>query len=852
MNHIFSSSSPRFSHRRLVRSIVLGASAWALLSAVSTLSAAPVSEPSVEDAGAFERLIARTVALRFPAIHYSHQELDDDASERLFEEYFSLLDPQHSYFLAEDLESFDHLRDRLDNLLKMGRVHFAYEVYNLYLERVRERIAFVQELLEDGVDLTAEEYYVPDRSEADWPADADARRTLWRRQVKNLLLTYSLMQTAGEDDPQAPESEIPTDDEDDSEDGQTDDEDAQADPTAKTATGEDRPPDEDQAAMRDNVDDAESKDAVDSPTTPPKRPEKTPEERVVDYFQRHLTIMEERDPIEVLEFFLLALARVYDPHSSYMAPDTEEDFDIHMKLSLEGIGALLTSEDGYVKIADIIAGGPAEQDGRLQPGDRIIEVSQGEGEAVDVINMPLRKVVDLIRGPKGTEVVLTVIEAEKGLGGVPVQIDIIRDEVKLKEQEAKAEIVPLDDCGARIADHEDGTDENEDRDGEAADEHRILLISLPSFYRDFQAEQRGEKEFKSSTRDVQRLIETHVDNGGLDGVILDLRGNGGGSLTEAVDLAGLFFTKGPVVQARYSNGDVRVLRDQDGETTFTGPLAVLVDRRSASASEIVAAVLQDMGRAVIVGTGATHGKGTIQTLYHLAREFQRLPAPFNSKEPGTLKITIGKFYRINGGATQLRGVHPDIVFEDYSDHLELGERSLTNPLPWDSINPVAQKYEQSVKPLVPKLKERSGARNAESATYAKRLELIRLFAERQEHDRVPLQREARVAYHEEQQKLSEQFERISRSGDNQDRNADDEEDDNQATDEETPRLWRKDDYVMAESCRILSDLIHLRAGEPLCDIQQQLPPEPELAGGADVDPDTEAPLRDVAGTDITD
>ncbi len=743
------------------------------------------SASAVEKAGSFERLVARSVAARLPNMHYSHKELDDEVSEQFFEEYFNLLDPQRSIFLAEDLESFGHLRDRLDNLLQMGRVHFAYEVYELYLKRVRERGEYVETLLDNGVDLTKEEYYVPDRSEADWAANNQERERLLRKQVKNLLLTYSLLDNT----------------ENEEEDNGEKREDDEADETDK-----DKDKDTDKDADDDADDDAK-----------PAAPKKTPEERVMDYFDRQETLFEDRDSIEVLELFLLALAQVYDPHSSYMAPDTEEDFDIHMKLSLEGIGAMLTTEDGYVKIADIIPGGPAQQDGRLQPGDRIIEVSQEDEDPVDVINMPLRKVVDLIRGPKGTEVVLTVIEAEKGLGAVPVQIDIVRDEVKLKEQEAKAELLTMDKFGHPV--------QNDDDDGEnRSRSDRILLVSLPSFYRDFEGEKKGDKDYKSSTRDVRRLIDKHAAEDDLDGVVLDLRGNGGGSLTEAVDLAGLFFTKGPVVQARYSNGKVRVLRDKDGETAFAGPLTVLVDRRSASASEIVAAVLQDMGRAVIAGTEATHGKGTIQTLYHLEREFQNLPAPFNEKPPGSLKITVGKFYRVNGDATQLRGVEPDIVFPDYSDHLELGERSLSNPMPWSRIDPVKYSKDDSVRTHLSRLRQRSDERREESDAYAERMEKIRFFAEQRERERVPLQREAREEYHKQQEEFSERFADKTST-----ETVEPPEDQDSSEDEEAQTLWRDDDYVLTEGCRILSDLIRLRAGEEPCDIERQIPAEDQLA-----------------------
>ncbi|MFW5802385.1 MAG: carboxy terminal-processing peptidase [Verrucomicrobiota bacterium] len=799
--------------RSLIRLRTL-ASPRLLLLVLTLACGISAAKDAPERGDAFERLIARTVAMRLPKMHYSHQKLNDDVSEQFFKEYFNLLDPQRSTFLAEDLESFAHVSERLDNLLQMGRIHFAYEVYELFLKRVKERAQYVESLLDNGVDLTKEEFYVPDRSEADWPADKRERETLWRKQVKNLLLTYSLIDSAEDE-------ESDDDAQEDNDKDAKEDEASNADANDANNAKDESDADTDESGNGET--DAEEDDPKDT-AAKPATTQKTPEERVLNYFNRQQTLFEDRSSIEVLELFLLALAQVYDPHSSYMAPDTEEDFDIHMKLSLEGIGALLTTEDGYVKIADIIPGGPAQRDGRLQPGDRIIEVSQDDENPVDVINMPLRKVVDLIRGPKGSKVVLTVIEAEKGLGAVPVHIDLVRDEVKLKAQEAKAELLPIDECGYPVQAEDDNDNDND----ENQPANRILLISLPSFYRDFEGEKNRDQDFKSSTRDVRRLIEKHATEDDLDGVVLDLRGNGGGSLTEAVDLAGLFFTKGPVVQARYSNGEVRVLRDKDGETVFSGPLTILVDRRSASASEIVAAALQDMGRAVIVGTEATHGKGTIQTLYHLEREFQNLPAPFNEKPPGSLKITVGKFYRINGEATQLRGVEPDIVFPDYSDHLELGERSLSNPMPWSQIDPVKYSRDDSVSPYLERLRQRSRDRRKQSEAYAERMEKINFFGERQKQKRVPLQREARTEYHRQQEEFSERFADKTPEGILE---PSDDEDSDQ--DEESQNIWRLDDYVLVESGRILADLIRLRADKKLCDIERQVPLEEELANSSD-------------------
>lgn len=758
---------------------------------VSSLCYVVAQEQPDREPGAFERVIARTVASRLGDLHYAQRELDDELSERVFREYFELLDPQHVYFLASDVQSFAHQKRQLDDQLGMGRVHFPYEVYDLYLERLADRIEFVEKTVGKGFDLSREETFDPDRADADWPANSDERNDLWRRRLKNLYLTYGLMDQ-GEYENGNDQDKNDADEDQDAGDGDGGEGEVENDAGEEEEEEEARA---DSGVLR-----------------------KTPEQRVLDYHTRQQRFMTGKTTLEVLELYLSALARAYDPHSAYMGPRAEEDFDIHMKLSLQGIGALLSTEDGYVKIVDIIPGGPAERDGRLKPGDRIIEVAQAEEDPVDVINMPLRKVVDMIRGPKGTEVALTVIEAAKGLGGVPVRIDIVRDEVRLQEQEAKAEPIYLDGCGNRVG----AADETSDAPaGEVDSDARILLVSLPSFYRDFEGEQNGDKEFKSSTRDVKKLLEPEIAKG-LDGLILDLRGNGGGSLQEAVELAGLFFPKGPVVQARYSDGRVKVLRDRDGQSTFSGPLVVLVDRLSASASEIVAAALQDSGRACVVGADSTHGKGTIQTLYHLDREFQRLPAPFNEREPGTVKLTVGKFYRISGGATQLKGVQPDITFEAFADYMELGEANLDNPMPWDSIDPVHHPQRDIVGPYLKTLAERAEARKSRSAEYADLRERISRFAELRRQTEVPLNKSARINYHDRQEAVSDAISSVRgrRDGEEAENDGQNADEDEGTGDSET--LWRPDDYVLKEACRVLSDLIRLTAGDGLCPVGDQL------------------------------
>ena len=718
------------------------------LGAGSVFSWAAVPQPKT-----LERIVGRTVALQLSNLHYRQQRLNDPMSAELFNEYFSTLDHNRYYFLASDIEDFASYRQILDDLLLKGNVDFAYDVYERFLERMEERMKFVRERLNEPFDFSVEESLEADRSDQPWCRTGEELDAAWRLRLKNELLTYQLMDEVEDDEP-APKSDDVEDDENDE------------------AAGEDGDDPETRAADTDSA-------AIGG---------KTPKERVLSFYERRLRQMREKDSIAILEIFLSSLARLYDPHSAYMAPATEEDFDIQMSLHLEGIGAVLTTEDGMVKVVEIIPGGPAARDGRLQAGDRIIAVTQENEEPVDVINRALRKVVRQIRGPKGTTVTLTVIQAEKGLGSVPVKIELVRDEVKLKESEASAELLRIDQTGTNLA--------GKEKQGDATP---VLWVDLPSFYMDFEAYHRGDDDYKSSTRDVKRLIEKHAD-ADIQGIVLDLRSNGGGSLDEAVALSGLFFPEGPVVQARYANGRKKVLRDKDGATRFTGPLVILVDHLSASASEIVAAAMQDYGRAVIVGAEQTHGKGTVQTIFHLDRAFRNSPV-LNKLKPGSLKFTMAKFYRITGGATQVKGVTPDVQFESFQDHMELGEGSLPHVLPWDKIKPVEHQVAVpfNVKPHIPVLQERSRQRRGNSTRYQDLLEDIREFARLREKEEIPLGKEARRARQQKQEEFSGRI-----SARRQERRDPDENE-----------SLVPDDFVSQEALHIVLDLIHLSRGESL-------------------------------------
>lgn len=440
--------------------------------------------------------------------------------------------------------------------------------------------------------------------------------------------------------------------------------------------------------------------------------------RIGKRYDRLEKTMREFDSEEILQTYLDALSHVYDPHSDYMGPTEAQEFDIkHISLTLSGIGATLQWDDGYTKIVSMVPGGPAAKSKQLKPNDRIVAVAQGDGEAVDVVEMRLNKVVQMIRGKRGTPVTLTVIPADSTDGTARKTFTIIRDEIKLKDQMAKA----------RIYDHktEDGNIQ------------KLGFIDLPQFY-------------DNCAEHVETLIG-RLKKEKVEGIVLDLRHNGGGILEESVNLVGLFINHGPVVQVRNSAKRTQIYQDNDKNVAWDGPLIVLVGRLSASASEITAAALQDYGRALIVGDQSTHGKGTVQQVLDLARLMERDPIP----SPGKVKVTVSKFYRVAGGTTQKQGVTPDIILPSVYDYLEIGEGSLENALEADNIP--AAKYELlgEVKQYIPELDKASKERIAKSKDFAYVLEDIAEVKKRKEDKMISLNEKVRIAERDEQKARTE-------------------------------------------------------------------------------------------------
>ncbi|MBM81408.1 MAG: tail-specific protease [Planctomycetaceae bacterium] len=387
-------------------------------------------------------------------------------------------------------------------------------------------------------------------------------------------------------------------------------------------------------------------------------------ERLHKRYRTLVKAIKDTEDSEKLETYLSAFTHCFDPHSSYMSPESREEFKIAMRLSLDGIGAALRSEDGFTIVADIVEGGAAFDDGRLKVGDKIVGVGQAEGDIVDIVEMKLSKVVRQIRGKRGTVVRLRV---KKGESGEVVVYELTRKKIDLSKTSAvRGEVIDVSDrIGSSSA--------------------KIGVINIPSFYRDFQGAQLNLPDFKSTARDVKKQLAKFAQRGDVDAVMIDLRSNGGGALTEAIEVSGLFINEGPVVQVKDPTGRVRTHEDEDAGEAYRGPLVVVCNRLSASASEIFAGAIKDYGRGLIVGDTTTHGKGTVQNVMDVnTRAFQ---LPFNNeKEVGALKLTIQQFYRVNGDSTQNRGVRSHVVLPSMLDNMELGEQYLDNALEFDQID----------------------------------------------------------------------------------------------------------------------------------------------------------------------
>ena len=601
------------------------------------------TEPSTRD-----KQVANAVAAFLSREHLNRQglpKLDDEISERWINTYLKSLDPRKMYFLQSDVDQFYKQKHQLDDMIKRGNIRFAYDVYSLYLQRLVERKADINELIDIEHDFMVDELLNTDFENRNYPKDAAEARELWRKQVKYDFL----LQKAADTEIEAARKKL---------------------------------------------------------------------------HRRYDTFVENRkqmDGDELLETYLNALTSSYDPHTSYMSPTTLENFVISMRLQLEGIGAALQMLDGHTVISKVIPGGAADKDGRLKPEDNIIGVGQGvDGEIEDVVGMRLNDVVKQIRGKKGTVVRLQVTPGGKG---EPKIYDITRAQIELKDSAAQSEII-------------------ETGNKPSGSVYRVGVIDLPSFYMDMEAARLGNENFRSTTRDVRRLLDEFRQTN-VDVVMLDLRRNGGGSLTEAINLTGLFIDQGPIVRVKGADGNVQSYDDTDVGVSWSKPLVVLTSKFSASASEIFAGAIQDYRRGLVVGDYATHGKGTVQTLQNVGQRLFRIQKP---PQLGALKVTMQQFYRPNGDSTQNRGVLADIELPSVTTHLDVGESDLDHSVAFDQVDAASfEKLALVDNAMLDRLRKRSEDRCKNSEDFKKVEKTIAKYLEQKDRKSVSLKEDVFMA-----------------------------------------------------------------------------------------------------------
>lgn len=495
------------------------------------------------------------------------------------------------------------------------------------------------------------------------------------------------------------------------------------------------------------------------------------QETLTKRYKNQLARLDQTRAEDIFQAYINTFAQSYDPHTNYLSPDNAENFDINMSLSLEGIGAVLQSDNDQVKIVRLVPAGPAAKTKQVAPADKIIGVAQGNKEMVDVVGWRLDEVVKLIRGPKGSVVRLEIIPASNAPSDQTSKIvSITREAVKLEEQAAKKSVLKL---------KQDGRD------------YKLGIIEIPAFYLDFKAYRAGDPEYKSTTRDVKKLL-TELQKEKVDGVVIDLRNNGGGSLQEATELTSLFIEKGPTVLVRNSDGRVDVLEDENPGAFYKGPLALLVNRLSASASEIFAGAMQDYHRALIIG-GQTFGKGTVQTIQ-----------PLNH---GELKLTLAKFYRVSGQSTQHQGVLPDIDYPSIIDTKEIGESALPEAMPWDTIRPVVKPAADPFKPFLAQLKAQHEARSDKDAEFTYIRDRLALTQKLMNEKTVSLNEQDRRARHDEIEAKQLALENIRRKAKGEEPLKELKKEDEDALPTEDENTKPEDDAYLSETGRILIDYL---------------------------------------------
>ncbi|HZO12734.1 MAG TPA: carboxy terminal-processing peptidase [Polyangiaceae bacterium] len=630
-------------------------------------SAPPVVDdlPEVQ-ADPREELLSRLTAMLLSEKHLVRRKIDDALSKETFPKYIEQLDGAKLLLLKPHVDALSAYSDRMDDQLREGDLTLARKGAALVARRRTEVARMVADILAKPFDFNTVEEVETDPKKLAFCKTEDELRERWRRNLK--LQALERIQEM-----------------------------------------------EDAASGKDKADKSKDKKPDDKalgpiPPTFEGREEKARKDLATRYEARFVRLAKP-EALEPAEQFLNAIAAAYDPHTAYLAPAAKEDFDIAVSGKLEGIGALLRERDHDIVVEELVPGGAAWQQGKLEAGDVILAVAQHNKDPVDVLDMPIGKVVSMIRGPKNTVVTLTVRKADKRVETVA----ITRDVVHVEAAYARAAILSL------------------------GPKRETGYIQLPGFYGEMSRGGRAAPGDRNATDDVRALLEGFQKKR-IPSVIIDLRGNGGGLLSHARDISGLFIERGPIVQTRDSDGKREVLRDADPSLSFSGDVVVLVDRFSASAAEILAAALQDYERALIVGTGPTHGKGTVQAVVELDRLVQAPGAP----ALGVFKLTMQQYYRVNGQSTQARGVMPDIILPDPASYVESGERTLFKPVPWSSIEPV-QHARQPHAWAKPELAAASRTRVKANGTFSKVEAFAKLAKQRRAETREPLERKAWLA-----------------------------------------------------------------------------------------------------------
>ena len=631
-----------------------------------------------------QKRVGMLVAQLMSRSHLSRRELDSEISNRAFDLYLERLDPTKSYFMQSDVDEFSVERDQIANNVQAGNFDFGIKVYKRFLERVNERTELANELAAAEHDFTIKEEMVTDSDAATYAKTEEEARDVWRKRIKYNLLVFR------------------GDEELDKEDSKKED--------------------------------GEKEDASDSKDMKKKKKKKMdPVEKLQKRYVSFARRMNQTDTEDVIEMYVTSITNSFDPHTSYMSRKSFENFIIQLSLELEGIGATLSGNDeGYTVIRSIVPGGACDTQGGISVDDVIMEVGQGDENGnrvdpelaekngvdfIDINSMKLDTVVGMIRGKAGTVVRLNVQSEE---GGDLRTVEITREKIKLEDSAAQGKVF----------------EQGVNADGSA---RKIGIVELPSFYADMSGKPGG----RSTTTDVRKILE-RFNSEGVDGVVLDLRKNGGGSLQEAIDCTGLFIDAGPVVQIKDASNQIVKLDDQNRGATWGKPVVVLTSKFSASASEILAGALQDYNRGIIVGDTTTHGKGTVQTLMNLNEVIFRIPNPPN--QYGALKITRSQFYRPNGDSTQKRGVLSDLVLPSVTDKMPIGESDLEYPVEFDKISAASyESYGWASDELKKALQIRSAKRVKSSDKFAKRIRRIEEYVRQKDLKSVSLNEEEFLA-----------------------------------------------------------------------------------------------------------